>query len=129
MWKHHAAQPEADQINATARVMGAGWLDRYGGKVSSEWFFSKALQIANDTIYGLGAGVWSRDGNRAYRMGRAIKAGRVWTNCYHAYPAHAAFGGYKESGIGRETHKVMLDHYQQTKNLLVSYSPNKLGFF
>ena len=82
-----------------------------------------------DTIYGLGAGVWSRNGNVAYRMGRAIKAGRVWTNCYHAYPAHAAFGGYKESGIGRETHKVMLDHYQQTKNLLVSYSESKLGFF
>ncbi len=88
-----------------------------------------ALSIANDTVYGLGAGVWSRNGNIAYRMGRAIKAGRVWTNCYHAYPAHAAFGGYKESGIGRETHKVMLDHYQQTKNLLVSYSENKLGFF
>jgi aldehyde dehydrogenase len=90
---------------------------------------AEALEIANDTLYGLGAGVWSRDGNTAYRMGRAIKAGRVWTNCYHAYPAHAAFGGYKESGIGRETHKVMLDHYQQTKNLLVSYSPKKLGFF
>jgi aldehyde dehydrogenase len=88
-----------------------------------------ALAIANDTLYGLGAGVWTRDGNTAFRMGRAIKAGRVWTNCYHAYPAHAAFGGYKESGIGRETHKVMLDHYQQTKNLLVSYSPKKLGFF
>lgn len=90
---------------------------------------AEALEIANDTPYGLGAGVWSRNGNRAYRMGRAIKAGRVWTNCYHAYPAHAAFGGYKESGVGRETHKMMLDHYQQTKNLLVSYSPNKLGFF
>jgi len=90
---------------------------------------AEALSIANDTLYGLGAGVWSRDGNTCYRMGRAIKAGRVWTNCYHAYPAHAAFGGYKESGIGRETHKVMLDHYQQTKNLLVSYSPKKLGFF
>src|SRR5574343_586474 len=90
---------------------------------------AEALEIANDTVYGLGAGVWSRDGSRAYRMGRNIKAGRVWTNCYHAYPAHATFGGYKESGIGRETHKVMLDHYQQTKNLLVSYSPNKLGFF
>jgi len=90
---------------------------------------AEALQIANDTPYGLGAGVWSRDGSRAYRMGRAIQAGRVWTNCYHAYPAHAAFGGYKESGIGRETHKQMLDHYQQTKNLLVSYSPNALGFF
>jgi len=90
---------------------------------------AEALEIANDTLYGLGAGVWSRNGNVAYRMGRAIKAGRVWTNCYHAYPAHAAFGGYKESGIGRETHKVMLDHYQQTKNLLVSYSETKLGFF
>ncbi len=90
---------------------------------------AEALQIANDTPYGLGAGVWSRDGSRAFRMGRAIQAGRVWTNCYHAYPAHAAFGGYKESGIGRETHKAMLDHYQQTKNLLVSYSPNALGFF
>jgi aldehyde dehydrogenase len=88
-----------------------------------------ALAIANDTIFGLGSGVWTRDGSRAYRMGRGIKAGRVWTNCYHAYPAHAAFGGYKESGIGRETHKMMLDHYQQTKNLLVSYSPKKLGFF
>ncbi|WP_018990422.1 aldehyde dehydrogenase [Aromatoleum toluclasticum] len=90
---------------------------------------AEALEIANDTPYGLGAGVWSRDGSTAYRMGRAIKAGRVWTNCYHAYPAHATFGGYKESGIGRETHKMMLDHYQQTKNLLVSYSPNALGFF
>jgi aldehyde dehydrogenase len=82
---------------------------------------AEALEIANDTIFGLGSGVWSRDGSRAYRMGRGIKAGRVWTNCYHAYPAHAAFGGYKESGIGRETHKMMLDHYQQTKNLLVKY--------
>ncbi|QTN21680.1 aldehyde dehydrogenase [Rhizobacter sp. AJA081-3] len=90
---------------------------------------AEALAIANDTPYGLGAGVWTRDGSRAFRMGRGIQAGRVWTNCYHAYPAHAAFGGYKESGIGRETHKAMLDHYQQTKNLLVSYSPNKLGFF
>jgi aldehyde dehydrogenase len=90
---------------------------------------AEALAIANDTPYGLGAGVWTRDGSRAYHFGRHIQAGRVWTNCYHAYPAHAAFGGYKESGIGRETHKVMLDHYQQTKNLLVSYDPNKLGFF
>jgi aldehyde dehydrogenase len=90
---------------------------------------AEALAIANDTLYGLGAGVWTRNGNLAYRMGRAIKAGRVWTNCYHAYPAHAAFGGYKESGIGRENHKMMLAHYQQTKNLLVSYSENKLGFF
>jgi len=89
----------------------------------------EALHIANDTLYGLGAGVWSRDGSRAYRMGRAIQAGRVWTNCYHLYPAHSAFGGYKQSGIGRETHKMMLDHYQQTKNLLVSYNPNALGFF
>jgi len=89
----------------------------------------EALAIANDSPYGLGAGVWSRDANRCYRFGRAIQAGRVWTNCYHAYPAHAAFGGYKQSGIGRETHKMMLDHYQQTKNLLVSYSPKKLGFF
>jgi len=89
----------------------------------------EALEIANDTLYGLGAGVWTRNGSRAYRMGRAIKAGRVWTNCYHAYPAHAAFGGYKQSGVGRETHLMMLNHYQQTKNLLVSYNPNKLGFF
>src|SRR5215471_6012384 len=89
----------------------------------------EALSIANDTLYGLGAGVWSRDANRCYRFGRAIQAGRVWTNCYHAYPAHAAFGGYKQSGVGRETHKMMLDHYQQTKNMLVSYSPKKLGFF
>lgn len=89
----------------------------------------EALEIANDTLYGLGAGVWSRDANTCYRFGRAIKAGRVWTNCYHLYPAHAAFGGYKQSGIGRETHKMMLDHYQQTKNMLVSYNPNKLGFF
>ncbi|ROH88129.1 aldehyde dehydrogenase family protein [Pseudomethylobacillus aquaticus] len=90
---------------------------------------AEALAIANDTMYGLGAGVWSRDGARAFRMGRGIQAGRVWTNCYHLYPAHAAFGGYKQSGIGRENHKMMLDHYQQTKNLLVSYSPNALGFF
>jgi aldehyde dehydrogenase len=90
---------------------------------------AQALSIANDTLYGLGAGVWTRDGARAYRMGRGIKAGRVWTNCYHQYPAHAAFGGYKQSGIGRENHKMMLDHYQQTKNLLVSYSPDALGFF
>jgi aldehyde dehydrogenase len=91
--------------------------------------FDDAMKIANDTLYGLGAGVWARDMNTAYRAGREIQAGRVWTNCYHAYPAHAAFGGYKSSGIGRETHKMMLDHYQQTKNLLVSYSPKKLGFF
>ena len=91
--------------------------------------YDEAISIANDTLYGLGAGVWSRDGNTAYRAGRDIKAGRVWTNCYHAYPAHAAFGGYKQSGIGRENHKMMLDHYQQTKNLLVSYSNKAQGFF
>jgi len=89
----------------------------------------EALEIANDTLYGLGAGVWSRNMNTAYRFGRAIQAGRVWTNCYHAYPAHAAFGGYKMSGVGRENHLMMLNHYQQTKNLLVSYSEDKLGFF
>ena len=90
---------------------------------------AEALAIANDTEYGLGAGVWTRDMNRAQRMGRGIQAGRVWINCYHAYPAHAAFGGYKKSGIGRETHKMMLSHYQNTKNLLVSYDINPLGFF
>jgi aldehyde dehydrogenase len=89
----------------------------------------EAIAIGNDTPYGLGAGVWSRDGSTAYRVGREIKAGRVWTNCYHAYPAHSAFGGYKQSGFGRETHKLALEHYQQTKNLLISYSPNALGFF
>ncbi|MFB0963603.1 MAG: aldehyde dehydrogenase family protein, partial [Pseudomonas sp.] len=90
---------------------------------------AEALEIANDTEFGLGAGLWTRDINRAYRMGRGIQAGRVWTNCYHLYPAHAAFGGYKKSGVGRETHKMMLDHYQQTKNLLISYDINPLGFF
>jgi aldehyde dehydrogenase len=90
---------------------------------------AEALAIANDTEFGLGSGVWTRDMNLAYRMGRGIQAGRVWTNCYHLYPAHAAFGGYKKSGVGRETHKMMLDHYQQTKNLLVSYSTSPLGFF
>ncbi len=90
---------------------------------------AEALEIANDTEFGLGAGLWTRDINRAYRMGRGIQAGRVWTNCYHLYPAHAAFGGYKKSGVGRETHKMMLNHYQQTKNLLISYDINPLGFF
>ncbi len=90
---------------------------------------AEALQIANDTLYGLGAGVWSRDSNRNYRLARGIQAGRVWINCYHLYPAHAAFGGYKQSGIGRETHSNALDHYQQTKNALVSYSPKAMGFF
>ena len=97
--------------------------------VTSFTDYDDAISIANDTLYGLGAGVWSRDGNTAYRAGRDIKAGRVWTNCYHQYPAHAAFGGYKQSGIGRENHKMMLDHYQQTKNLLVSYSNTAQGFF
>jgi len=103
----------------------------FGPVVSTTTFKTEeeALAIANDTLFGLGAGVWSRNVNTCYRFGRAIEAGRVWTNCYHAYPAHAAFGGYKQSGIGRETHKMMLEHYQQTKNLLVSYSPKKLGFF
>jgi aldehyde dehydrogenase len=90
---------------------------------------AEAVEIANDTLYGLGAGVWTRNGNRAYRMGRAIKAGRVWTNCYHLYPAGAAFGGYKISGVGRENHAMMLEHYSQTKNVLVSYSTSPLGFF
>ena len=103
----------------------------FGPVVSVTQFndFDDAMKIANDTLYGLGAGVWSRDSHTLFRAGRTIEAGRVWTNCYHAYPAHAAFGGYKGSGIGRETHHMMLEHYQQTKNLLVSYSPKKLGFF
>jgi aldehyde dehydrogenase len=89
----------------------------------------EALALANDTPYGLSAAVWTRDNNRAYRLGRAIEAGRVWINCYHLYPAHAAFGGYKKSGFGRETHKMMLDHYLQTKNILVSYSTKAMGLF
>jgi aldehyde dehydrogenase len=103
----------------------------FGPVVSATSFegFDDAIGIANDTLYGLGAGVWTRNGNTAFKAGRAIEAGRVWTNCYHLYPAHAAFGGYKQSGIGRETHKMMLDHYQQTKNLLVSYDPKPMGFF
>ncbi|AIC93677.1 acetaldehyde dehydrogenase ExaC [Shouchella lehensis] len=103
----------------------------FGPVVSVTTFKSdeEALDIANDTLYGLGAGVWTRNMNQAYRFGRNIEAGRVWTNCYHAYPAHAAFGGYKNSGIGRENHKMMLDHYQQTKNLLVSYGTSPMGLF
>ncbi|OAX51347.1 acetaldehyde dehydrogenase ExaC [Rothia kristinae] len=103
----------------------------FGPVVSVATFadYDDAISIANDTLYGLGAGVWSRSGNTAYRAGRAIQAGRVWVNNYHAYPAHAAFGGYKSSGIGRETHLMMLDHYQQTKNLLVSYSEDAMGLF
>ena len=90
---------------------------------------AEALEIANDTLYGLGAGVWTRDTHQAYQISRQVQAGRVWVNCYHAYPAHAPFGGYKKSGIGRETHKMMLNHYRQTKNMLVSYDKNALGFF
>jgi aldehyde dehydrogenase len=103
----------------------------FGPVVSVTTFHDEeeALALANDTLYGLGAGLWTRDLNRAYRLGRGIQAGRIWTNCYHLYPAHAAFGGYKQSGIGRETHKVMLDHYQQTKNQLISYNPNPAGLF
>lgn len=103
----------------------------FGPVVSVATFtdFDDAIATANETLYGLGAGVWSRNGNIAYRAGRAIQAGRVWVNSYHNYPAHAAFGGYKSSGIGRENHLMMLDHYHQTKNLLVSYSEDKLGFF
>ncbi len=114
------AQQDAHLPGGDLRPGGLGDHLRYAGE---------ALEIANDTLYGLGAGVWTRDLNMAYRFGRGIKAGRVWTNCYHAYPAHAAFGGYKKSGIGRETHKMMLDHYQQTKNVLVSYGEKALGFF
>jgi aldehyde dehydrogenase len=90
---------------------------------------ANAIEIANDTLYGLGAGVWTRDAHELYHVPREIKAGRVWVNCYHLYPAHAAFGGYKKSGIGRETHKMMLSHYQQTKNMLISYDKNAMGFF
>lgn len=121
-------QPTIFQGNNSMRVFQE---EIFGPVVSVAPFadYDDAMKIANDTLYGLGAGVWTRDANTAYRAGRAIQAGRVWTNCYHAYPAHAAFGGYKGSGIGRENHKMMLDHYQQTKNLLVSYSAKKLGLF
>ena len=121
-------QPTIFEGNNSMRIFQE---EIFGPVVSVTAFddYAEAIKIANDTLYGLGAGVWSRDMNTAYRAGREIQAGRVWTNCYHAYPAHAAFGGYKNSGIGRENHKMMLDHYQQTKNLLVSYSPKKLGFF
>jgi aldehyde dehydrogenase len=121
-------QPTIFQGNNSMRVFQE---EIFGPVVSVASFadYDDAIKIANDTLYGLGAGVWTRDATTAYRAGRAIQAGRVWTNCYHAYPAHAAFGGYKGSGIGRENHKMMLDHYQQTKNLLVSYSAKKLGFF
>ncbi|MFE7802082.1 aldehyde dehydrogenase family protein [Nocardia sp. NPDC057440] len=121
-------QPTIFEGNNTMRIFQE---EIFGPVVSVTRFdtVEEAVRIANDTLYGLGAGVWTRDVNTAYRMGRAIKAGRVWTNCFHAYPAHAAFGGYKKSGIGRENHKMMLDHYQHTKNLLVSYTPTKLGLF
>ncbi|WP_026553604.1 aldehyde dehydrogenase family protein [Arthrobacter sp. H20] len=121
-------KPTIFEGNNTMRVFQE---EIFGPVVSVTRFsdYAEALQIANDTLYGLGAGVWSRNGNVAYRAGRDIQAGRVWVNNYHAYPAGAAFGGYKSSGIGRENHTMMLDHYQQTKNLLVSYSENKLGFF
>jgi aldehyde dehydrogenase len=89
----------------------------------------EAIEISNETLYGLGAGVWTRDAHQLYRVPRAIKAGRVWVNCYHLYPAHATFGGYKKSGFGRENHKMMLNHYRQTKNMLVSYDKNAMGFF
>jgi aldehyde dehydrogenase len=121
-------QPTIFEGNNTMRIFQE---EIFGPVVSVTSFndYADAIKIANDTLYGLGAGVWTRDINTAYRAGRAIKAGRVWTNSYHLYPAHAAFGGYKQSGIGRENHKMMLDHYQQTKNLLVSYSPKAMGFF
>ena len=121
-------QPTIFEGNNTMRIFQE---EIFGPVVAVTSFtdYDDAISIANDTLYGLGAGVWSRDGNTAYRAGRDIKAGRVWTNCYHLYPAHAAFGGYKQSGVGRETHKMMLDHYQQTKNLLVSYSNKAQGFF
>ena len=103
----------------------------FGPVVSLTTFTDEAdaIRIANDTLYGLGAGVWTRDAHQLYQVPRAIQAGRVWVNCYHLYPAGAAFGGYKKSGIGRENHKMMLDHYRQTKNMLVSYSKDALGFF
>jgi aldehyde dehydrogenase len=121
-------QPTLLKGNNTMRVFQE---EIFGPVISVTTFKdeAEALSIANDTEFGLGAGVWTRDMNLSYRMGRGIEAGRVWTNCYHQYPAHAAFGGYKKSGVGRETHKMMLDHYQQTKNLLVSYDVNPLGFF
>ena len=113
-------------------VESAAWTEEIFGPVTSVTTFkdeAEAIAIANDTIYGLGAGVWTRDAHQMYQVPRAIEAGRVWVNCYHAYPAHAPFGGYKKSGFGRETHKMMLNHYRQTKNMLISMDKNKLGFF
>jgi aldehyde dehydrogenase len=119
------------QVSTSQNEKISSYVDIFGPVLAVTTFTddNDALEIANDTLYGLGAGVWTRDGNRAYKMGRKIKAGRVWTNCYHQYPAGAAFGGYKISGVGRENHAMMLDHYSQTKNLLVSYSTKPLGFF
>ena len=124
----HYIQPTIFEGDNSMRIFQE---EIFGPVVSVARFadYDDAMKFANDTPYGLGAGVWSRDVNTAYRAGRDIQAGRVWVNNYHAYPAHAAFGGYKQSGVGRENHKMMLDHYQQTKNMLVSYSPNALGFF
>jgi len=124
----HYIQPTIFEGDNSMRIFQE---EIFGPVVSVARFadYDDAMKIANDTLYGLGAGVWSRDVSTAYRAGRDIQAGRVWVNNYHAYPAHAAFGGYKQSGVGRENHKMMLDHYQQTKNMLVSYSPNALGFF
>ncbi|MEM6731931.1 MAG: aldehyde dehydrogenase family protein, partial [Myxococcota bacterium] len=121
-------QPTVFKGNNAMRVFQE---EIFGPVVSVTSFkdYDDAINIANDTLYGLGAGVWTRDMHTAFRAGRAIEAGRVWTNCYHLYPAHAAFGGYKQSGIGRETHKMMLNHYQRTKNLLVSYDEKPMGFF
>jgi aldehyde dehydrogenase len=121
-------QPTIFEGNNAMRVFQE---EIFGPVVSVARFsdYDDAITIANDTLYGLGAAVWSRDGNTAYRAGRDIQAGRVWVNNYHTYPAHSAFGGYKQSGFGRENHKMMLDHYQNTKNMLVSYSPNAQGFF
>lgn len=128
MWEGYYVQPTIMVGHNKMRIFQE---EIFGPVVAVTTFSSdeEALTIANDTLYGLGAGVWSRDGTRAYRFGRGIQAGRVWTNCYHLYPAHSAFGGYKQSGIGREAHKMMFEHYQQTKNILVSYSPKALGFF
>ena len=123
------AATAAEQHHPRRALKEVARLDRRHIGAQQEHASPDAIAIGNDTVYGLGAGVWSRNINNCYRVGRAIKAGRCWTNCYHVYPAGAAFGGYKESGFGRETHKQMLEHYQQTKNVLVSYSTKAMGFF
>ena len=125
-WAEHLSKRSPQALSLTKKLMKDSMTQSYDETFKAE---AEAVSIANDTLYGLGAGVWSRDANICYRMGRAIEAGRVWVNCYHSYPAHAAFGGYKNSGIGRETHKMMLNHYQQTKNVLVSYAESPDGFF